>query len=188
VEAVLPHCVPAVAASRRLPILVIVALTCASAVIHATAVPEHLREWGPAGAFFILAAATQLTWAGLVWRTPTARLLRAGMYGNAVLVAIWLMSRTVGIPVGPHAGEAEAIGTLDALATVDELFGMTVVAFLLAGRALRARLVAGGASLAVAASVLAALGPGAQGSSHGEPRPHAHPGHDSSHSHGLRER
>jgi hypothetical protein len=134
-----------------------VGLVWASALIHAIVVPEHLHEWGPAGAFFITTAATQLAAAALLWRNPTRALLRLIAYGSGALVLLWTISRTVGIPLGPHAGEVEPVGAVDMLSTLDELGAIALAALLLSGRVLLTRLAATLASGLVALSLLATM-------------------------------
>jgi hypothetical protein len=171
---------------RRTLVLAVVALTWASAIIHAAVVSEHLREWGPAGAFFIAVALAQLAWGGLICRRPTRRWLLVGAYGNAALVGIWLVSRTVGVPIGPEAGHPEVLGAHDALATLNEVFAVGITRLLLTGRTLPNRVTSGSAASLAAASLLAVLivSPHSHGSSHGHgsppqqhatPQPHATP-------------
>ncbi|MGH2947045.1 MAG: hypothetical protein ACRDPC_12435 [Solirubrobacteraceae bacterium] len=62
---------------------------------------------------------------------------------NTLVVITWIISRTVGVPVGPEAGESEPIGFVDVLATSFEAVLVTVASALAlrppaAGRALRA--------------------------------------------------
>jgi hypothetical protein len=40
---------------------------------------------------------------------------------NVPIVLLWVWSRTLGLPFGPEAGEAEAIGIADALCTLTEI-------------------------------------------------------------------
>ena len=166
----------------RTLVLAVVTLTWAAAAIHAAVVPEHLREWGPAGAFFIAVAVAQLAWGALVYRRPTRPLLRVGLYGNAALVLLWFGSRTVGLPVGPEAGQAEAFGAHDALATLNELLAGGIAGFLLTGRALSSRITSTSAGSLAAASVLVVLliSPHAHGSSHEHRSSHSD-GHHGSH-------
>ncbi len=162
---------------RRTLVLAVVVLTWASAVIHAVVVPEHLREWGPAGAFFIAVALAQLAWGALIYRRPTRRWLLAGVYGNVALVGIWLVSRSIGVPIGPDAGHPEALGARDALATLNEVFAVGITGLLLTGRTLPNRLTSGSAASLAAASLLAVLmvSPHSHGSSHANSSlPHQH--------------
>ena len=59
------------------------------------------------------------------------RLLVAGAAGNSALAIVWVLSRTTGLPIGPHPGEPEPVGIKDMLATYDELLLAIVVAVLL---------------------------------------------------------
>ena len=52
-----------------------------------------------------------LAWAPRWW-------LALGALGNAVVVATWVVSRTVGLPVGEFAGAVLPVGFADALATI----------------------------------------------------------------------
>ena len=56
----------------------------------------------------------------MVYRGATRSLLIAGAWGSAGVALLWLVTRTVGLPIGPHAGRPEAVGPLDTLATLDE--------------------------------------------------------------------
>lgn len=114
--------------SRRTIAIAMGSSLAVSGGIHAVVVSPHLREWWVAGAFFIAAAIVQAVcaYAVLVWRDT--RGARAGAAVSALLVAIWTISRTVGIPIGPGRGVREAVAVLDVLATSAEIFA--VVAFL----------------------------------------------------------
>ena len=52
---------------------------------------------------------------------PSRRLLLAGAIGNLAIASVWLVSRTVGLPLGPEAWEPEAIHVADIVATLDEV-------------------------------------------------------------------
>ena len=68
------------------------------------------------------AAMAHTLYAPAVLRRPTRDLLLAGALGNALIVAMWFISRFVGIPFfGPGAGEREPIGTLDVVCTSVEI-------------------------------------------------------------------
>jgi hypothetical protein len=76
-------------------------------------------------AFFVLVAAAQLVWgAGALARAPRWW-LALGALGNLLVVATWMASRTVGLPVGEYAGSTLPVGFPDGLATVLE--AVTVV-------------------------------------------------------------
>ena len=52
---------------------------------------------------------------------PSATILALGALGNLAVVVIWIYTRTVGLPLGPDAGETEAVGAPDALSSAFEL-------------------------------------------------------------------
>lgn len=96
----------------------------------------HFREYWLFGLLFAIVAPLQLAWAELVRRRPDdRRLLIAGAIGNLGVAAVWVASRTTGLPVGPHPGEPEPVGIKDLLSTYDELLLAIIVAVLLSRRA-----------------------------------------------------
>jgi len=65
-------------------------------------------------------------------RAPTATVLRVGIIGNLTIIAIWVVTRTVGIPVfGPHAGEVEDIGAIDIASKLVEVLLVILLGVLL---------------------------------------------------------
>jgi hypothetical protein len=115
---------------RRNLIYAAAALSLFAAIIHVWVMPEHFAEWWGYGVFFLVAAAAQALFAILVVRAPSEHLLRAGIIGNLAIIALWIVTRTVGIPFfGPHAGEVEEIGQIDLASKVVEalLVGLLVM-------------------------------------------------------------
>jgi hypothetical protein len=104
------------------------ALSAGAAAIHFAVISEHLRVWWAEGAFFIVAAGIQLLWALAVVIRPAPLLYLVGIAGNAFLALTWVASRTIGVPLGPEAGEPEPVGFIDATATAYEV--VAVVALL----------------------------------------------------------
>ena len=97
-------------------------LAAGAGIIHVKAAIDHGGHWWAFGVFFGLLVCFQLGWALLVQRgRRDARLLDAGIYISLATAATWLLSRTVGVPFGPWAWDAEPIGALDLIATLDEL-------------------------------------------------------------------
>ena len=130
-------------------------LSLVAATIHLWAVPVHLAEWWGYGAFFVAAALLQGLFAVALLRRPSRPLLLAGIAANLGVVALYVITRTAGVPFfGPHAFEIEAAGTLDLTATVAEL-ALVATLVALAGEARRARLyLALGAVLSVGTGLL----------------------------------
>jgi len=130
-------------AARRwlLPAIV---LSAVASGLHVLVMPAHFEEWFGYGLFFLLAAAAQGIYAALLlYRGAERRLLWVGILGNALVIGLYLVTRTVGIPFfGPEAGEVEGIGLVDVASKVVEMALITCLANLLraapAGRPSRA--------------------------------------------------
>lgn len=123
---------------RRLE-LYAAALSASAAVVHGLVAPEHLTEWWGYGAFFIAATVAQGGYAIILalqpWRYDatgewiaghgqrTAQLLYlAGIAGNAAIIALYVVTRTVGIPFfGPDAGKVEELTPLSVVSKIVEL-------------------------------------------------------------------
>lgn len=112
-------------AVRRDPLLALAAFSSLGAgVVHAAITPEH-RDWWASAAFFGALAVFQIGWAVFVLLRRTPRIvLLAGAAVNLAALGTWLVSRTTGMPFGPHRGEAEPLARADALAS---LLGALVV-------------------------------------------------------------
>jgi hypothetical protein len=120
-----PVRVAADASALLLPLAVTSTLVAAG--VHAAMVPPHLREGLAAGTFFLAGALAQLTWVERALRRPAPSWLALGAVGNGALVAVWAVSRTLGLPA------REAVGPWDVTAVVCEIAAAT--ACLLAIRA-----------------------------------------------------
>ena len=98
-----------------------VALCSASAaVVHFGVLGEHVHEYWLAGVFFAVVGTSQLGFAGLVSLHPGRGLYLVGAVGSAAIIAVWVVSRTRGVPLGPLAGAAEPVGFPDVLCTALE--------------------------------------------------------------------
>jgi hypothetical protein len=88
-----------------------------AAVIHAAQAPSHLAEWWAAGVTFVgLAAAQALLGAAAALRTDRW-LWQLAQAVSLATIGLWVLSRTVGLPVGPEAGLPESVGRADLAAT-----------------------------------------------------------------------
>jgi len=89
-----------------------IGLSAIAGFIHILATPSHFEEWVGYGLFFIIAAAAQaINAVMLLFKGPERRLLYAGIIGNGLIIALYLVTRTVGVPVfGPEADEVEPFG------------------------------------------------------------------------------
>ena len=138
-------------------------LSAAAAAIHFAVVFEHFRDYLLYGVFFLVLAWAQLIWpAVLLWR-PSRLWLWLGLAGNAAVLAVYVASRTVGLPFGPDLHHPEQVGGLDVMSCVLEFALVIGCAALLwrpslADRPVRRRggVAAAAALLAVPALVIAA--------------------------------
>jgi hypothetical protein len=94
-------------------------MALASAVIHASAAAEH-RGLPLHVAFFLVVAALQGGLAAAVLRGRSRRWVAVSAAFSGALVVIWVLSRTVGLPV-EGAATAEPIGFKDGISTLLEL-------------------------------------------------------------------
>ena len=102
-------------------------------VIHAYFMPEHFEEWIGYGVFFLVATVCQVLLALVLLADlpPRREVLWAGIIGNAAIIMLWLITRTLGIPIGPMAGEIEAVGVLDLTSKIAEMVVIMCLALLL---------------------------------------------------------
>lgn len=116
-------------AAPRLLVL-IAAASVVAAVVHVWVAPEHFDESALYGTFFVATAVAGIGYAALVLARPTRGVLLAGVLGNAAIVALWLVTRLIAVPLGPGAGETEPFGALDLLASGAEMvaFGAALLA------------------------------------------------------------
>lgn len=149
--------------------LAVSVLSAGAAAIHFAVTGEHLREYPLFGAFFAATGALQALWAMIVLiRQPSSAVYLAGAIGNLAIVAVWGLSRTVGLPVGPDAGVPEPASGLDLVATSCEvLVGVGVLALLRPG-AIRSHLprVVGTVLVLAALAVLLVASLAASGAHH----------------------
>ena len=113
--------------------LLLMACSVGAAVVHADVIRSHFQESTSYGWFFVLSAAAQLVWGLLVVRRPDRALLVSGAIGNGLIVVLWAVTRTTGLPIGPQPWQAENVGAFDVLATLLELVLVIVSVALLAG-------------------------------------------------------
>lgn len=114
--------VPLTAGARAYNVAAQVALLSAgAAAIHFVVIAEHFEEWWAFGLFFAVTAMAQLAWAVLIVTRRSRLLTWVGVLGNAAIVALWIVSRTAGIPLGPDAGTPEPVGVADSVASAFEV-------------------------------------------------------------------
>jgi hypothetical protein len=119
-------------AAEELLVVPLVVLSLGAAAIHFGVISEHFADWWAAGVFFIVTGWFQASWAVVLAVRRSRAVAVAGALVNAAIVAVWLVSRTTGLPFGPDAGAPEAVGLADSVATLFEA-GIVVGAAVLAG-------------------------------------------------------
>lgn len=143
-----------------LPAVVAMAWSAVAGALHLVVVPAHLEEAWYLGTFFLGVGAAQLLLAVLVRRPLSPLALLAGIWGNVVVVALYVASRSVdlwflpatghgvehlpvargignGVPILP-GDRMEPIGALDLTCLVAELLVVAMLMTMLPAR-LRAR-------------------------------------------------
>lgn len=133
----------------RLPVQLALC-SAAAATIHFAVIPPHWDEYVPFAVLFAVSGAFQLLWAAAVLVRPDRVVLLAGAVVNLGVPAAWVLSRTVGMPIGPEPWTPEAVGFADLAATLFELAAAAGAVALLSswGRQLEARTTRVGAQLA----------------------------------------
>jgi hypothetical protein len=147
------------------------ALSVGAAAIHFAVIFEHFVEYTLYGVFFLVISWAQIIWPViLLWR-PSRLWLWLGIAGNAIVIVVYIASRTVGLPFGPDVSNPEAVGALDVMSCALEFLLIVGCAALLwrpsladrpaAPRGPVARAVALGAvPVAVIAATTAVMTPG----------------------------
>ena len=86
-------------------------------------------------ALFVAAAWAQAVWGWLVATRPARWVLYAGIALSGGAIAVWAISRTVGLDIGTHAtGAAEPVGVKDAVTVAFELVILVGAVALLGSR------------------------------------------------------
>ena len=91
----------------------VVLCSAAAGAIHAAVTPDHFTESAVFGLFFLAVTLGQLVVVVAALHRPSRWLWSAAAAGNAAVLAVWGLSRTAGVPFGPHPWTAEPAGLLD---------------------------------------------------------------------------
>lgn len=102
-------------------LLLMCGLAWAAGLIHVQAAIDHLSENRLYAICFIMLTAAQIAWGIALYRSPRRSLLIAGAIGSLGVLAVWILSRTSGLPIGPERGVPEQLGLLDCVASADEI-------------------------------------------------------------------
>lgn len=111
-----------------------------SALVHATVVEEHLSEWAVAGLFFLALVVGETLLAVVALRSWSRSLALAVAASSLATVAVWAVSRTTGMPLGPPDFRVpEQVGVPDLACCVLELAAVAFSLRTLSRRASRTR-------------------------------------------------
>lgn len=125
------------AAAPRIPrslALCVAALSLAVAYAHFAFAASHFEDWWAYGVFFVAAGNLQALFACLVIWRPRPWLALAGIAGNLAILVVYVLSRTAGVPLGPHARVVEDAGTVDWLSAAGEVAIIALLIAMLEGR------------------------------------------------------
>lgn len=96
------------------------ALSVGAAAIHFAVTFEHFDEYVLYGVFFLIISWAQLIWAAVVLWRPSRLWLGLGIAGNVLVLAVYVASRTTGLPFGPDVHNPEPVGGLDVVSGILE--------------------------------------------------------------------
>jgi hypothetical protein len=118
----------------RMLVYAAAALSFAAGYVHFAYAESHFQEWWGYGVFFVVAGNLQALFAALlVWR-PRAWLPLAGIAGNLAIVVVYVITRTNGIPLGPHARVVEEARAIDWATTAGQVAIIAALIAMLDGR------------------------------------------------------
>jgi hypothetical protein len=121
-------------------LVLVAALAFVGAVIHLGAAVDHWAEYHLYTLAFLCMTALQAVWALLIMRGASRHVLALGCALQLGIVALWIVSRTAGLPLAPEAWTPEEIGAADLTATIGELTTvLAVLSVLLVERSFLAR-------------------------------------------------
>jgi hypothetical protein len=107
-------------AAAESSVLLIAGLCAVAGIMHIGVTASDLQLSSPYTPLVAMIAAFQLGWTALVLMRPSRGALILGASANAAFVALWVTSRTVGVPIGPLHWVPEPVGAVDVIATVAE--------------------------------------------------------------------
>lgn len=119
------------------PVALAASSAAGAALIHFAVAPEHFGEWWGFGVFFVVCGQVQFGWAILVRRRSTGPMFALGIVGSLLVVAVWVLSRTAGLPFGPEPGVSEAVSLPDVASVLLEVVTAGACVVALGGRELR---------------------------------------------------
>jgi hypothetical protein len=113
--------------TRETVLLLVAAVAGVGGLIHLGAAVDHFGEFPPYTVVFVLLAAVQMTWAAMILRRPSRPVLLFGVVFNLGVIALWIASRTIGVPIAPRPWVPEAVGVPDLVETLGELVAVIAI-------------------------------------------------------------
>ena len=97
--------------------------------VHLAYMSSHFADWWAYGLFFLAVGAGQAVFAPAILYRPSRWLVIVGLVGNAAVVTMYVVTRTSGVPMGPHEGVVEHAAPIDLATTAVEvaLIGLLLV-------------------------------------------------------------
>ena len=121
-----------------------------------------MTEWVVLGAGFYVSGVLQLVWGAALAARESRVVTALGALGSLAFIAVWVVSRASGLPLGPEAFAPERIGVADLVCVVLEAVAVLGALVMLrrptAGLAPAARPVARALTAGVAALVVGSTG------------------------------
>lgn len=96
-------------------------LSAGAGVIHLAMVPQHAQESFGMGLVFGAAGWLQLGFGAAIVTRPTRFLARLAVITNAIFIAVWALSRTVGLPSWTGEASVEQASAVDLLCVAFEV-------------------------------------------------------------------
>jgi hypothetical protein len=119
---------------RKVVLSCLAIASLATAVIHFAVAGAHFQEYWLFGVFMLAVGWAQLLWAAVAVARPSRLLLWSGVVLNFGVIAIYIVTRTVGDVIGPTPSDVEPFGFGDGLCTVLEAVVVAGCAWLLISR------------------------------------------------------
>ena len=120
--------------ARKAVLYCLAIVSLATAVIHFAVTGSHFQEYWLFGVFMLVVAWLQLLWAIGAVVMPGRVVLWGGVLVNTAVIAVYIVTRTVGDIVGPNPHEVEPFGFGDGLCTTLEAVVVAGCCWLLASK------------------------------------------------------
>lgn len=150
------------------------AFSASAGVAHLVLAPVHAGGSTVEAVVFALVGWFQLVFAAVILVRPSRPALIIAIPTNLAFIGVWAYSRTAGLPIGAHPGQAEAVGPIDTTTVVLEAAVVLFAAMAIARPRLLAQLPPAGLVLAsiipmsaLVACTLIAVSPDTASHSHG---------------------